>query len=128
MRVVCRRTVAVACLSLVSSCQGSPAPAWAVESHEIPASAVADAIYRAEGVHSRHPYGVLSVKVSGPAEARQVCLNSIRNSRQRWVKDGCPGDWLAYFAARWCPVGASNDPAGLNLNWLKNVRKILSKN
>lgn len=112
---------------LAASCESSPAPAWAGESHEIPAEQVADAVYRAEGgAKTRYPYGVLSVKVNGEAEARRVCLNSIRNSRQRWYKAGCPGDWLAYFAKRWCPVGASNDPTGLNSNWLRNVRAILS--
>lgn len=113
----------------LASCESSPAPAWAVESQEIPASVVADAIYRAEGgAKTRHPYGVLSVRVSGEAEARQVCLNSIRNSRARWVKAGRPGDWLAYFASRWAPTkGASNDPTGLNSNWLRNVRAILGR-
>lgn len=94
----------------------------------IPAERVADAIYRAEGgAATRHPYGVLSVKVSGEAEARRVCLNSIRNSRGRWEKAGRPGPWLDYFAKRWCPVGAENDSSNLNINWLKNVRFFLVK-
>jgi len=89
---------------------------------------VADAIYLAEGgAKTRHPYGVLSVPVSGEAEARKVCLNSIRNSRKRWEDAGRPGDWLEYFARRWCPVGAKNDPQGLNKNWVKNVRYFLAK-
>lgn len=122
-----RKAFLVAFMGLwMASCESSPQPAWAVESHEIPASVVADAIYRAEGgAKTRHPYGVLSVKVGSTAEARQVCLNSIRNSRQRWEKAGRPGDWLEFFQKRWCPVGASNDPAGLNHNWLRNVRGIL---
>lgn len=90
---------------------------------------LADAIRIAEGVKSRHPYGVLSVKVKGEAEARRVCLRSIRNSEKRWRKEGCPGDFVAYFAKRWAPTsGCSNDPNGLNKNWLKNVRKILKQN
>lgn len=101
--------------------------AYALESQEIPAEKVADAIFLAEGgKRTRHPYGVLSVKVSDEAEARRVCLNSIRNSRKRWEKDGRPGEWLSYFARRWCPVGAKNDPQGLNQHWLKNVRHFLS--
>lgn len=31
------------------------------------------------------------------------------------------------FAARWCPVGASNDPQGLNRHWLGNVRRVLKE-
>jgi hypothetical protein len=26
------------------------------------------------------------------------------------------------FAKRWAPVGASNDPNGLNKNWIKNIK------
>ena len=101
-------------------------PAWGEESHLIPPARVADAIYRAEGgAKTRHPYGVLSVKVSGEAEARRVCLNSIRNSRGRWEKAGRPGEWLEFFSKRWAPVGASNDPTNLNQNWLRNVRYFL---
>lgn len=95
-------------------------PVWAEPSHEIPAEKVANAIYLAEGgAKTRYPYGVLSVKVSGEAEARRVCLNSIRNSRARWEKAGRPGDWLEFMAARWIP--AEVDPVG-HKNWIKNVR------
>lgn len=134
------KVAVVAFLGLVAaSCESSPAPAWAdhiVEvnemvdkrSHLIPASVVADAVYRAEGgAKAKVAYGVLSVKVRNAQEARQVCLNSIRNSRARWQKAGRPGDWLAFFAARWAPTkGATNDPTGLNSNWLRNVRAILA--
>lgn len=30
-------------------------------------------------------------------------------------------DFLQRMAERWAPVGAANDPHGLNLNWVKNV-------
>jgi hypothetical protein len=114
-----------ACLALAVILCATPAFAG---SEHIPAEKVADAIYRAEGgKRAKVAYGVLSVKVSGEAEARRVCLNSIRNSRARWEKAGRPGDWLAYFAARWAPTkGATNDPQGLNRNWLRNVRGILA--
>lgn len=31
--------------------------------------------------------------------------------------------FIAYFASIWAPVGASNDPTGLNANWLGNCTK-----
>ena len=100
-------------------------PVWAEESHLIDPSRLADAIRAAEGGdRAKVPYGVLSVKVSGEAEARRVCLNSIRNSRARWEKAGRPGPWLDFMAVRWCPPSA--DPVG-HRNWLKNVRYFLSK-
>ena len=100
-------------------------PAWADQSHLIPEAQVADAIFKAEN-SVRYPYGVKSIDTRGdPALARRICLNSIRNSRRRWEAAGRPGDWLAFFAARWCPVGAQDDPTGLNRNWMANMRRIL---
>jgi hypothetical protein len=32
---------------------------------------------------------------------------------------------LAAFAAAWSPVGAKNDPHGLNRNWLRNAKKLM---
>ena len=37
------------------------------------------------------------------------------------IKRRYKGDLLA-FAKRWAPVGAKNDPKGLNKNWYKNAR------
>lgn len=34
---------------------------------------------------------------------------------------------LVKFASRWCPVGASNDPTGLNKNWYKNAKWYMDK-
>lgn len=36
------------------------------------------------------------------------------------IKKKYKGD-LKDFASKWAPVGASNDPGGLNKNWVKNV-------
>lgn len=36
------------------------------------------------------------------------------------IKKRYKGD-LNEFASRWAPVGADNDPTGLNKNWVKNV-------
>lgn len=99
-----------------------------LHSHLIQEETVAQAIYLAEGGEKTvYPYGVLSTPTYGNVvEAKRICLNSIRNSRKRWEKAGRPGDWLAYFAQRWCPVGAENDN-GTNQYWLKNVRYFLDK-
>ncbi len=32
-------------------------------------------------------------------------------------------DFISYAASRYAPIGAENDPTGLNKNWEKNVRK-----
>ena len=87
--------------------------------------AIADAIYRAEGgAKARVPYGILSVRVHNEADARRVCLNTIRNNRKRWEKAGKPGEYLDFLADRYCPPSA--DPLG-NKRWKANVRGILAK-
>jgi len=91
---------------------------------------IADAIYLAEGgAKAKVPYGILSVKVKDEAEARQVCLNTIRNNRKRYADYGHKqyATYLEFLASRYCPIGAGNDPKGLNQNWLKNVKYFLEK-
>lgn len=88
---------------------------------QIDAEKLADAIYRAEGgPRARAPYGILSVKVSGPAEARRVCLNTIRHA-QRDFPGGDLRQFIRFLANRYCP--ASVDPVG-NSNWNRNVLSI----
>ena len=82
----------------------------------IPDQRLADAIRRAEG--PRHPYGVISVYVSGPAEARRVCLRTIRHARARWTAAGKPGDFVAWLGSTYCP---GPDRA----RWISLVKKIL---
>ena len=93
---------------------------------EIPpayAERICTAIYWAEGgAKARVPYGILSVKVKDAAEARRVCLRTIRNNWRRWEKAGRPGAYLDFLADRYCPP--SVDPTG-NRNWRRNVRRLM---
>ena len=87
---------------------------------------IADAIYRAEGgSKARVPYGVLSVRVANAAEARRVCMNTIRNNHSRWESAGKPGDFIKYLGAKYCPP--SVDPTG-HKNWVRNVQLIAGSN
>ena len=89
------------------------------------AARYADAIYRAEGgVRAKAPYGILSVRVSGPDEARRVCIRTIQNTHDRWVAAGKPGYYVHFLADRYCPP--SVDPVG-NRNWKANVVAFLSR-
>ena len=36
-------------------------------------------------------------------------------------------DWIEYFGTKYCPVGARNDPQGLNSYWLPRVREYYRK-
>lgn len=89
---------------------------------------IADAIYIAEGgSRAVKPYGVLSVPCHSEQECRNVCLNTVENTFTRWQADGSQGDFLEALSRRYCPIGASNDPQGLNRNWLGNVKRLLAK-
>ena len=83
---------------------------------------LADAIFKAEGIHSRHPYGIL--KKYKHTTPRQACLNTISHAYQDWSKTRHK-PFLEYLANRYAPIGSSNDTSGLNKNWLPNVETIL---
>lgn len=106
--------MAVVALSLVMSgcaaCANEP----------ISPERLANAIYKAEGgSRTKHPYGILAkYKHTTP---RQACINTIKSALRRYKKSGS-GDFIAYLGGTYCPVGAFNDPIGLNRNWVKNVR------
>ncbi len=84
---------------------------------------IADAIYIAEGgSKTNHPYGILEkYKHTTPREA---CINTIKHARRDW---NGKGEFLVFLRDRYCPIGASNDPTGLNINWLTNVKFYLQK-
>ena len=83
---------------------------------------IANAIYLAEGgAKTSHPYGILvHYKTTSP---RQACLNTIAHAR----RDFKGGDFIVFLGSRYCPVGAANDPTGLNKNWIKNVKYFLER-
>ena len=96
--------------------------ATVVSAQPINVERLCNAIYRAEGgSKARVPYGILSVKVKNEADARRICINTIRNNITRWEKAGKPGDYIDFLANRYCPPSA--DPIG-NRNWKKNVKAI----
>jgi hypothetical protein len=77
-----------------------------------------DAIYIAEGgLKTKYPYGILKkYKTTTP---RQACINTVNHALRDW--DGAR-DFIVFLGSRYCPIGAKNDPHGLNKNWVKNVR------
>jgi len=89
---------------------------------------VVDAIYIAEGgERARKAFGILSVDCNGYAECRRVCYNTVRNNYKRYIQAGRKGDFIVFLGSKYCPVGASNDPLGLNKNWISNVNSIMER-
>ncbi len=91
---------------------------------------IADAIYIIEGgTNAKKPYGILSVPCHSEAECRRIALTSIENQFTRWQIAGSKGDFLLSLQQRYAPTkNATNDPQGLNSNWLSNLRYHLNKN
>ena len=55
------------------------------------------------------------------------CAATVQKDYDRWIKAGSKGRFLVYLGAKYCPVGAKNDPNGLNKYWVKNVTKFSKK-
>jgi hypothetical protein len=90
---------------------------------EINIEKLADAIYYAEGgAKTAHPYGILThYKHTTP---RQACINTIKHALKDY--DGA-SSFIEFLGKRYCPIGAQNDPTGLNVNWVKNVTYLYNK-
>lgn len=86
---------------------------------------IVEAIGKAE--HSKaHPYGIMiKYKHTDPWQA---CMNTIKHQVMNYIREGCTEDFFTYLARHYAPVGASNDPNNLNVNWKKNVKYFLAKN
>ena len=89
-----------------------------VHAADIDIEKLANAIYKAEGgARTKHPYGILAkYKTTTP---RQACINTIKSNLKRWNGQG---DFIDALGKVYCPIGASNDPKGLNKNWTRNVK------
>ena len=63
-----------------------------------------DAIFAAEGgLKAKYLYGITSVPYSNIKDARQICMNTIRNQRTRHRKHKCGLTYIECLAKRYCP-------------------------
>lgn len=97
-------------------------PAFAVDTYINPEK-LCDAIYVAEGgAKTRHPYGIMKkYKTTTP---RQACINTVNSAFKRYKKDDKGLDFVSFLGATYAPIGADNDPTGLNKNWVGNVSEV----
>ena len=54
-------------------------------------------------------------------QALRITARSAVHALSDYVKQTQRSAFVTYWAARWAPQGASNDPTNLNKNWPKNV-------
>lgn len=91
---------------------------------------LADAIYQAEN-SKNHPYGIIykGCNSKTPSYCRKICLNTLSNTHTKWLKsqeNGLNSEFIEFLANSYAPLGASNDPKGLNKNWITNVNWFLN--
>lgn len=60
-------------------------------------------------------------------KALDVLCRSAVHAMSDWIKGGGEDRqdaFIAFWAQRWAPAGASNDPTDLNANWSTNVDRL----
>ena len=55
-------------------------------------------------------------------EAVEVTCRSAAHAMSDYIKANHAEAFVDFWAKRWAPQGAANDPKGLNANWPKNVK------
>ena len=80
-------------------------------------------------------FGVMAAKGTDLEEQARWAVVTFLKNIERWERAVREGNWkpkypsreldyIAYLGNRWAPVGASNDPAGLNQYWIPNVQRL----
>ena len=89
---------------------------------------VVSAIRYAENGGKGREYGILHPRVK-PTYRSQAgwCSATVQKQYDRWVKAGSKGGFIESLGARYCPIGADNDPDGLNKYWIINVKYYLTE-
>ena len=102
--------------------------------------AIVFAIRKAENGRSGLEFGVLHPRClalikAHPERSLRIqagwAAATVRKNYDRWCLAGRQGEFIVFLGNRYCPVGADNDPMGLNKHWIANVtywsRKISGK-
>jgi hypothetical protein len=89
------------------------------------------ALRQAENGRPGREFGVLSVAADGLESQARVAATTVRNTVARFEQGGgvtldpttrrYTEDFLRFFSARYAPVGAPNDPSGLNRRHAANL-------
>ena len=95
-------------------------------------SKLVDAIVIAEGGPDAM---VRAVQCSVPRckdyqEARQIALHTIDHALTDWGNSQLRSrraEFIQFLGSRWAPVGVTNDPTNLNVNWVPNVLAAYAK-
>lgn len=65
--------------------------------------------------------------VASRQQAIEITCRSAVHAMSDFIKARAASDFVDWWARRWAPQGAANDPTGLNANWPKNVKALWFK-
>jgi len=83
------------------------------------------AIRKAENGRSGREFGIMDKRADTLDSQAGWCAATVRNTYARWLATDQSVPFLVALRDRYAPIGADNDPGGLNEHWLRNVVKIL---
>ncbi|MEN3184806.1 MAG: hypothetical protein ABDK93_07440, partial [Atribacterota bacterium] len=79
------------------------------------------AIREAERGRKGFEFGIVAAKDTDLATQCEWACATIKKNFERFRESG-EEDFIAFLGKRWAPVGAENDPKGLNRFFVRNVR------
>ena len=85
------------------------------------------AIRQAERGRRGLEFGIMTPRANSLDLQAAHCACTLKAQHKRHEAHACGLDFVACLAARYCPIGADNDPDGLNKNWLRLVRYFMQK-
>ena len=90
------------------------------------------AIRNAENGRAGIEFGVLHPRAVDKPNSLRVqagwAAATVSKNHKRWLDSKENIDFITFLGNRYCPVGADNDPTGLNRHWIGNVRKFTERN
>jgi hypothetical protein len=79
------------------------------------------AIRQSENGRSGREFGIMDKRADTLDRQAGWAAATVRNSYYRWLKTDQSVPFLVHLRDHYAPIGADNDPTGLNKNWLRNV-------
>ena len=90
------------------------------------------AIRNAENGREGLEFGVMHPRAKDQPNSLRVqagwCAATVSKNHKRWLDSKEDIDFVSFLGRRYCPVGAENDPTGLNRHWITNVRAFTERN
>jgi hypothetical protein len=91
------------------------------ESYPVNPYALLLAIREAERGRKGFEFGIVAVKDTDLRTQAEWACATVKKNFERFRGSG-EKDFIAFLGKRWAPIGAENDPKGLNKFWVDNVR------